>query len=96
MKLLPDSLVGRTAITVALALLLYLAVAVSATIYLLFTPMAKRSAEDLAAEISTAAQSLPYLPEEHQARHIDQLLHDHDVVVADSVPEPWAEPNETT
>ena len=96
MKLLPDSLVGRTAITVALALLLYLAVAVSATIYLLFTPMAKRSAEDLAAEIVTAAQSLPYLPEEHQARHIDQLLHDHDVVVADSVPEPWAEPNETT
>ncbi len=96
MRLLPDTLVGRTALTIALTLSLFLAVAASATVYLVFTPMARRSAEDLAAEIVTAAQSLPYLPKQHQVRHIDQLLHDHDVVVADSVPEPWTEPEETT
>ena len=96
MKLLPDSLFGRTAITIALTLFVFLTVASAATVHFVFAPMAKRSAEDLAAEIVTAAQSLPYLPGQHQARYVDQLLHDHEVSVADSVPATVSIPTETT
>jgi two-component system osmolarity sensor histidine kinase EnvZ len=94
-KFVPDSLFGRAAITIALTLFVFVIVAGSATFYLVFTPLAKRSAEDLAAEIVTAAQLLPQLPEEEQAHHVVQLLHDHDVVVVESEPEQRTEPKET-
>ena len=92
-KLLPDSLFGRTAITIALTLFVFLTVASAATVHFVFAPMAKRSAEDLAAEIVTAAQSLPYLPGQQQERKIDPLMQDHELTVSDSLTATLSIPN---
>ena len=82
MRLLPASLFGRAAVTNALTLLVFLVLVTIATVYLVFMPMANRSAEDLAAEIATAAEALPWLPADQREHYIDQMLHDHDVGVA--------------
>jgi len=82
-----DSLFGLTSLTIALTLLAFSLIAASATNYLVVLPMAKRSAEDLAAEVATAAVALQWLPTSERDQFGEQLLHDHGIVVTDRLPD---------
>ncbi|MGB5332378.1 MAG: ATP-binding protein [Woeseiaceae bacterium] len=82
MKLLPRSLFGRTAMTIAITLLLFMFISTSAVVYFIMIPMAKRSADDFAAVIVSAAHSLESLPEEMHAELKQQLLQDHGLIVS--------------
>jgi len=82
-KLWPRSLLGRTVITIAVTLLVFMLIFVSAAIYFVYDPMAKRHADDFAAVIVSAAHSLQSLPEEMHAGLKQQLLQDHGLIVAD-------------
>ena len=79
----PKSLLGRTVITIALTLLVFMLIFVSAAIYFVYDPMAKRHADDFAAVIVSAAHSLQSLPEEMHAELKQQLLQDHGLIVAE-------------
>ena len=83
MKLWPRSLLGHAAITIALTLTLFLILSTSAIYYFIVIPMAKRSAEDFAAEIVSAADLFLVLPEEMHEQIKDELLHDHGLIVAE-------------
>jgi two-component system osmolarity sensor histidine kinase EnvZ len=83
MTLMPHSLLGRTAWTIATMLLLFMVFSMGAAVYFIFIPMAKRSADDFAAEIVAAAHSLQSLPEEMHAELKQQLLLDHGLVVTE-------------
>jgi two-component system osmolarity sensor histidine kinase EnvZ len=82
-KLWPQSLVGRTAITISLTLSLFLVVSMTASFYLIIVPMMKRSADDFAAELVSAAHALQDLPEAQHAALREQLLQDHGLIVAE-------------
>ena len=82
MNLLPKSLFGRTATTIAITMLLSMIISVSAAVYFIMIPMAKRSADDFAAVIVSAAHSLESLPEEMHAELKQQLLQDHGLIVS--------------
>ena len=86
MKLTSSSLFGRTAITIALTLLLFTVVSMVAVVYFIMYPMAKRSADDFAAELVSAAHALQDLPEERHEELKQELLLDHGLVVSDVVP----------
>jgi two-component system osmolarity sensor histidine kinase EnvZ len=79
----PRSLFGQTVITIALTLLVFMVTFVSAAVYFVYHPMAKRHADDFAAEIVSAAHSLQSLPLEMHAELKQQLLRDHGLIVAD-------------
>jgi two-component system osmolarity sensor histidine kinase EnvZ len=83
MTLWPRSLLGRTVITIAAALFVFMLIFVSAAIYFVYNPMAQRHADDFAALIVSAAHSLQSLPEEMHAELKEQLLQDHGLVVAE-------------
>lgn len=82
MRLWPRSLFGRTAITIALTLSLFLVVSTAAAVYFIIVPMMKRSADDFAAELVSAAHALQSLPEEQHPALREELLQDHGLVVA--------------
>jgi two-component system osmolarity sensor histidine kinase EnvZ len=84
MTLGPRSLLGRTVITISVTLLVFMLISVSAAIYFVYNPMAKRHADDFAAIIVSAAHSLESLPEEMHAELKQQLLQDHGLIVADA------------
>ena len=86
MKLWPRSLFGHAAITIALTLSLFLFVSTSAIYYFIVIPMAKRSAEDFAAEIVSAANSFRDFPEEMHEALKQELLHDHGLIVTEQEP----------
>lgn len=79
----PRSLLGRTAITIALTLLAFMAISMAAAVYFIYNPMAKRHAEDFAAIIVAAAHSLQDLPVEMHAELKNRLLQDHGLIVAE-------------
>jgi two-component system osmolarity sensor histidine kinase EnvZ len=79
----PRSLLGRTAITIAVTLLVFMLISVSAAIYFVYMPMAQRHADDFAAVIVSAAHSLQSLPEAMHAELKQQLLQDHGLIVAE-------------
>ena len=79
----PRSLLGRTVITIAAALFVFMLIFVSAAIYFVYNPMAQRHADDFAALIVSAAHSLQSLPEEMHAEFKEQLLMDHGLIVAE-------------
>jgi two-component system osmolarity sensor histidine kinase EnvZ len=83
MTFYPRSLLGRTAITIAVTLLAFMAISVAAAVYFIYNPMAKRHAEDFAAIIVAAAHSLQDLPVELHAELKDRLLADHGLIVAE-------------
>ena len=83
MTLWPRSLLGRTVITIAVTLLVFMLIAVSAAIYFVYDPMAKRHADDFAAVIVSAAHSLQSLPEDMHTELKQQLLQDHGLIVAE-------------
>jgi hypothetical protein len=58
LKLAPRSLFGRTAITIALTLLVFMAISMGAAVYFIAIPMAERSADDFAAVIVSAAHTM--------------------------------------
>ena len=79
----PRSLFGRTVITIAVTLLVFMVIFVSAAVYFVYNPMARRHADDFAADIVSAAHSLQSLPIEMHAELKQQLLQDHGLIVAD-------------
>lgn len=86
MKIRTKSLFGRTAVTIGITLLLFTALSMSAVVYFVMLPMAKRAAEDLAAEFVDAAHALQELPEELHPALKQELLDDHGLVVTDHEP----------
>ena len=84
MRIRPKTLFGRTAITLGVTLALFTIVSMSAVFYFVMIPMAKRSAEDFAAEIVDAAHALQELPEEQHPALKQALLDDHGLIVTDS------------
>ena len=83
MTFYPRSLLGRTAITIAVTLLAFMAICMAAAVYFVYNPMAKRHAEDFAAIIVAAAHSLQDLPIEMHAELKNRLLQDHGLIVAE-------------
>jgi two-component system osmolarity sensor histidine kinase EnvZ len=79
----PRSLLGRTAITIALTLLAFMAISMAAAVYFVYSPMAKRAADDFAAVIVSAAHSLQSLPVEMHGDLKNQLMQDHGLIVAE-------------
>jgi len=77
------TLLGRTVITIAVTLLVFMLISVGAAIYFVYDPMARRHADDFAAIIVSAAHSLQSLPEEMHAELKQQLLQDHGLIVAE-------------
>lgn len=81
MKLMPQSLLGRSALTIALTLLIFMLVSLGSAVYFIAIPMAKRSADDFAAVIVSAAHSMQSLPKEMHAELQQQLLQNHGLIV---------------
>lgn len=86
MKLLPQSLQGRTAFTVAISLFALLTLSLGSAMYFIAIPMAKRSADDFAAIIVSSAHTMQSLPADLQREYRNQLLIDHGLIVADQLP----------
>lgn len=86
MKLVPKTLFGRSAITIALTLLVFMIVSLGTAVYFIAIPMAERSADDFAAVIVSAAHTLETLPEELHSEFQQQLLLDHGLIVAEQKP----------
>ena len=83
MTIFPRSLLGRTAITIALTLLAFMAISMAAAVYFIYHPMAKRHAEDFAGIIVSAAHSLQSKPVELHPELKERLLQDHGLIVAE-------------
>lgn len=86
MKLLPRSLFGRSALTIALTLLVFMTISMSAAVYFIAIPMAERSADDFAAVIVSAAHTMQSLPHEMHEQFQQQLLLDHGLIVTEETP----------
>ncbi len=82
MKLAPQTLLGRSAVTIALTLLVFMIVSLGTAVYFIAIPMAERSADDFAAVIVSAAHTLETMPDELHATFQEQLLLDHGLIVA--------------
>ena len=83
MKLWPQSLFGRTAATIALTMSLFLVVSMAAAFYFIIVPLMKRSADDFAADLVSAAHALQDLPEEQHPELRKDLLQDLGLIVAE-------------
>lgn len=83
MNLLPRSLFARTGITIAVSIALSMIISMIAAVYFIMIPMTKRSADDFAAVIVSAAHSLQSLPEEMHAELKQQLLQDHGLIISE-------------
>jgi two-component system osmolarity sensor histidine kinase EnvZ len=79
----PRSLLGHTLATISATLLTFTLIFVSAAIFFVYNPMAKRHADDFAALVVSAAHSLQSLPEEMHAELKRQLSQDHGLIVAE-------------
>jgi two-component system osmolarity sensor histidine kinase EnvZ len=86
LRLMPRTLLGRSAITIALTLSVYMVVAIGTAVYFIAIPMAERSADDFAAVIVSAAHTLKTMPEDLHAEFQEQLLLDHGLIVAEQQP----------
>jgi len=86
LKLMPRSLFGRSAMTIALTLLVFMTFSMSAAVYFIAIPMAERSADDFAAVIVSAAHTMQNLPHEMHEQFQHQLLLDHGLIVTEETP----------
>jgi two-component system osmolarity sensor histidine kinase EnvZ len=84
--LTPRSLLGRTAVTVSLTLLLFMAISLGSAVYFIAIPMAERSADDFAAVIVSAAQSIQSSPGELHEELKQHLLENHGLIVTTQRP----------
>jgi two-component system osmolarity sensor histidine kinase EnvZ len=82
-RFIPGSLFARTAITIAVTLLVFMIISTTAALYFIYVPMAQRHADDFAAEIVSAAHSLQELPEESHEDLKRELLLDHGLIVTE-------------
>jgi two-component system osmolarity sensor histidine kinase EnvZ len=73
-------------VTIGIAVAVYTIVAVGGVIYFVMIPMAKRSADDFAAEFVSAAHALQELPEYRHPALKQELLNDHGLIVTDHKP----------
>ena len=87
MRFWPHSLLGRTVITIAATLFIFMLIFVSAAVYFVYHPMAKRHADDFAAVIVSAAHTLQSFPVEMHPEIKEQLLQDHGLIVAEETTE---------
>jgi len=83
---MPRSLFGRSAMTIALTLLVFMTFSMSAAVYFIAIPMAERSADDFAAVIVSAAHTMQNLPHEMHEQFQHQLLLDHGLIVTEETP----------
>lgn len=83
MRLVPQSLFGRTAAILALALLIFTLLAVAATAWFVVFPVGKRSADDLAALMVLAAQTHFELPPSAEDDFREELRQRHRLRIAD-------------
>jgi two-component system osmolarity sensor histidine kinase EnvZ len=86
LRLLPRTLLGRTAATIGLALFMFMIISLGTAVYFIAIPMAERSADDFAAVIVSAAHTMEALPEELHEEFRQQLLLDHGLIVAEQMP----------
>ena len=86
MKIFPRSLLSRTAVTISLALLLFMIITLSAAVYFVALPLGKRSADDLAALMILAANTWHETTAEQHTQIRQQLLQDHGLAVAAQTP----------
>jgi two-component system osmolarity sensor histidine kinase EnvZ len=80
------SLLGRTMGTIALALLAFVIITLSAVANFITIPIAKRSADDLAALMVLSAQTWHETSAANQSRLRDKLLQDHGFIIATQAP----------
>ncbi len=86
MTIFPRSLLSRTAVTISLALLLFMVITLGAAVYYVAMPIGKRSADDLAALMILAANTWHETTAEEHAQLRQQLLQDHGLAVAAQTP----------
>ena len=84
LKLLPETLFGRTAAGLLAAFLVLEAVAFVVVWLMVIRPLAERSADDLAAKIILAAQTWVELPPATRADYEMELAFRHDLVLAEA------------
>ncbi|MEW5788935.1 MAG: ATP-binding protein [Pseudomonadota bacterium] len=95
MRLLPETLFGRTAAVLLAAFLVFEAAAFSVVWRMVIQPLAERSADDLAAKIHLAAQTWVELPPATRADYEMELSFRHDLELGAakvSLPDAAAEP----
>ncbi|WP_125932170.1 ATP-binding protein [Thiosocius teredinicola] len=86
---LPSTLLGRTAMALAVAFLLFAIVAVSLLHYSLIKPHTKQAADDLASFLVLVAQIWVELPPDTRADYEKELLERHSIkVIASEAPHP--------
>lgn len=83
MKLLPETLFGRTAAALLVAFLVFEAIAFGVVWFMLIRPLAARSADDLAAKILLSAQTWVELPPQTRADYEMELAFRHDLALAE-------------
>ena len=81
------SLLVRTAGTIALALLLFVFISLGTAAYFVAIPIARQSADDLAALMVLTAETCQETPAFNLSRLREQLFQDHGLIVADTLPE---------
>ena len=86
MNILPQSLLSKTALTISLALLLFMVITLSAAVYFVAMPLGKRSADDLAALMILSANSWHETASDEHAQMHQKLLQDHGLSVAVQTP----------
>ena len=87
MRIPSHSLFTQTALTIAMTLVAFMVLSMSAAAYFVYVPLSKRYADDFAAVIVSAAHSLQSLPENMHAELRRQLLLDHGIIVAEETGE---------
>ncbi|BBP01984.1 ATP-binding protein [Sulfuriferula nivalis] len=78
-QLWPDSLFGRTALTLGLAFIVFQSLAIALVSFTILTPLAQRSADDLAALIVLSAQTWVELPPETRPAFEQELRLHHNL-----------------
>jgi two-component system osmolarity sensor histidine kinase EnvZ len=78
----PRTLFGKTATTIAIVLVCYVAFALATLAYYVLVPVAKRSAQDLAALMVLSAQTWRELPPGTRADFAHELAVNHGLVIA--------------
>ena len=83
LKLLPETLFGRTAAALLAAFLVFEAIAFGVVWFMVIQPLAVRSADDLAAKILLSAQTWVELPPQTRADYEMELAFSHDLELAE-------------
>lgn len=84
MRLLPETLFGRTAAALLAAFLVFEAIAFAVVWSMVIRPLAERSADDLAAKIILAAQTWVELPPDTRADYEMELAFRHDLELGEA------------